>query len=268
MQLVDVPLNTAQATGRWLRGLPGAPEHPHQRDHRVVLTGQVRELTTALVQTAAGLADVTAQLAAATPRPRRAGNGPTVTVDLAQAPTGIRRAADILGTIEDLERTAGVIRRSVPVDARGLVGWMADELDSQVSGHPPTAFSLSRPRPPPPCRLLRAAMTRALGLRESTVHAYRHTGFGDSEIRRLHASHAAAALAARPGATLDQLQPPAAASRVDFLVELGHLIELGAVFGIGHRWYPYDIAVLTLREPSAGARSGCGCPVRTAASRR
>lgn len=111
-------------------------------------------------------------------------------------------------------------------------------------------------------------MRHAVGLRKATVHAYRHTGFGASEIRTLHASHAAAALAAQPGATLEQLQPPRAASRMEFLAELGHLIELGAVFGIGHRWYPYDIAVLALRDRSAGARNSCGCPVRTAATTR
>lgn len=191
-----------------------------------------------------------------------------VSVDLARAPPGVRRAADILGTIEDLERTAGVARLSVPAGARGLVAWIADELDTQISGHPPSPFSSSRPLPPPPCRLLRAAMTHTVGLRKSTVHAYRHRGFAAFEARRLHALDAATVLAARPGATLDQLQPPRAASRVDFLAELGHLIELGAVFGIGHRWYPYDIAVLTLGDPSAGARSGCGCPVRRAATRR
>ncbi|MBW3605675.1 MAG: hypothetical protein KY460_12370 [Actinobacteria bacterium] len=36
------------------------------------------------------------------------------------------------------------------------------------------------------------------------------------------------------------------------------LRDLGAVFGIDHRWYPYDITVLALCDVDA-ARGACGC---------
>lgn len=129
VRLVDVPLDTAQTTGRWLRALPATPEHPRDRGHRMVLAGQVRELTTALLQNTAGLVDVTAHLIAATPRPRRAGTAQRSPSTSPRHPPGIRRAADTLSTIEDLERTTGIASRSVPTDARGLVAWIADEID-------------------------------------------------------------------------------------------------------------------------------------------
>lgn len=49
------------------------------------------------------------------------------------------------------------------------------------------------------------------------------------------------------------------ASRLDLLAELGQLIELGAVFGIDHRWYPFDITPLALLDGDA-AQQTCGCP--------
>ena len=80
----------------------------------------------------------------------------------------------------------------------------------------------------------------------------------------IRASQVSAGLSDRPGVTLDQLAERLTMPRLDLLSELGDLIELRAVFGIDHRWYPFDVTVLA-RLDAGAARHGCGCPVTVGA---
>lgn len=181
----------------------------------------------------------------------------SVTIALTARQHGTRATADILATIDHLAMAGDSARLATPPEPRRLIGWIADEIDAQADGHPPTSYATARQVPALPCPLLRATDAHDLG--QVTVHAYRHGGLSARQAAAVRSSKAAVILAASLGTTLDELLSRFAATRLDLLAELGQLIELGAVFGIDHRWYPYDITLLALLD---GRRRPppCRCP--------
>lgn len=137
-----------------------------------------------------------------------------------------------------------------------FVGWLAAECDGQGAGRPARAFTATAVPPTVPCALLRTAADM---VPSSSLHALRHRGLTSRQVNRLRASHVVAVLAARPGATLEQLAFGTRIGRIELLEELGTLIELGAVLGINRSWYSYDIGVAALQNLPV-ARTGCDCP--------
>lgn len=256
MRLLDAPVGAADAIHRWLQDPPTAGYHA-QRSYHSVVAEQVRELSVALHRTGQGLSSVVDLMLATTPDAGVA-DARTVTVDLHGVPAGTRAAADIVATIDHLAAIGGSPALATPVGARSLTAWIADEIDTQTGGDPPTAYVTDRPLSPPPCPLLRTSM--AHGLAQATIHAYRHTGFTTRQAAAVRASQVAATLADHGGATPDELLSQLTMSRTEMLAELGNLIELRAAFGIGNHWYPYDITVLTQRDGRASrAARACAC---------
>lgn len=230
-----------------------------------MVADQVRELSVALQHTMHGLADVVDLVLASAPHAEHDGADGTVTVDITVTPPDTRAAVDTLTTIDHLATASGAPSLAVPTDARGLASWIADEVERQTDGHAPMAYAAGRRPAPPPCPLLRTVIDDDLG--QPTIHAYRHPGLTARQLTTIRTSPVCAALAARPGATLDQLVAQSSMPRLDLLAELGHLIELRAIFGIGQHWYLYDITVLALYDADS-ARRGCACPVTTGAAGR
>jgi hypothetical protein len=218
----------------------------------------VRELSIVLRRRVHCLTDVVDVLVASAPHAHHNGiDGRTVTVDVNIASPDARAAVDILMTIDHHATTSGTPTLAIPTGMRNLVSWIADEVDSQTGGHTPTAYDTDVRRAAPPCPLLRAVTGQ--DLRQSTIHAYRHSGLTTQQTATIRSSSVSAALADVPGATLDQLLTRCSMPRLGLLAELGDLIELRAIFGIDHHWYPYDITLMALHD-AAAAREGCACP--------
>lgn len=258
VRLVDAPVAIATTTRGWLRDRDPV-DRPRVGGHQTVVADQVRALSVAMHRGARGLTEVVDLLVAAAPSTTAGGlDGPTVTVDLPRPPAGTRATADIVTTIEHLAARGGSPSLAVPADARDLTTWIADEIEGQIAGRAPSPYASGHLLGPPPCPLLRAAMRHDLG--QATIHAYRHPGFTPRQVAAVRSSAVADALTRDAGATLDQLYGAIGMARLDLLTELGHLIELGAVFGISHHWYPYDITVVAHLDAGM-VRTGCGCPV-------
>lgn len=260
VRLLDAPVGIADATRRWLHGPPTGADRLGVGYHSVV-GDQVRELAIALHSTAQGLTGVVDLMLTTTPQATADGDGNdagdrTVSIDLYRVPPGTRAAAEIVATIDHLAAVGDSPALAMPVGARGLVAWIADEIDIQTDGRSPTAYTTDRPVPLPPCPVLRVAISH--GLAQATIHAYRHAGFTTRQTSAIRASRVAATLTAHPGATLDELLSRLPTPRLDLLAQLGDLIELRAVFGIDRHWYPYDITVLAHRDAGA-SRPGCTC---------
>lgn len=254
VRLLDAPVSIADSIHRWLQDPPTADYHAQSSYHSVVAE-QVRELSMALHRTGQGLTGVVDLMLATTPEAGVADDR-TVTIDLHVIPAGTRTAADIVATIDHLAATGSSPALAAPSGAGSLTAWIADEIDSQSNGHPPTAYATDCPLSPPPCALLRTSATH--GLAQATIHAYRHTGFTTRQAAVVRASQVAAMLTEHSGATLEELLSRLSMSRMELLAELGNLIELRAVFGIDHHWYPYDITVLAHRATRA-SHPGCTC---------
>lgn len=256
VRLLDAPVGVADAVHRWLQD-PLAPGGRAGVGYHSVVADQVRELSVVLHRTGQGLASVVDLMLATAPEATAAVvDDRTVTVDLGVVPAGTRAAADIVATIDHLAATGGSPALATPTGARSLAAWIADEIDTQTDGHPPTAYVTGRPLSPPPCPLLRVSMAR--GLAQATIHAYRHAGFTARQAAVVRASQVAAMLTDHSGATLDELSSRLTVSRMALLTELGNLIELRAVFGIDHHWYPYDITVLAHRD-TGPSHYACKC---------
>lgn len=257
VQLVDAPVEIARSTRRWLRGSAVDPDRAAGGDYHTVVADQVRELVSVLRRTTAGMEAIVDLMLATAIAPGSATEPHTVTIDLTGRQHGARATADILATIDHLAMAGDSARLATPAEPRSLIGWIADEIDAQAAGHPPTSYATTRPLRALPCPLLRATDAHDLG--QVTVHAYRHGGLSARQVAAVRRSRAAVILAASPGTTLDELLSRFAATRLDLLAELGQLIELGAVFGIDHRWYPYDITLLALLD-GRGRQAPCRCP--------
>lgn len=258
VRLVAVPSEAFRATARALWQLPTRLAWGDNSNHLTVLVGQTRELSAALRVTAVLLIKLFNELfvTALTPLQPDGVEVPPGTLALAGGADGVREAANVLVTIDAMAMAAGSLWLTFPPDALKLIAWLADEVESQANGDPPAAYRSDAGAPVPPCHLLRAATAEAV---RPLLHAYHHTGLTRSEVIQIRASDVAACVAVQPGMTLDELFRRVVASRVSVLDGIGALIEMGAIFGIGHRWYPYDIAVAALHGDAAANR-GCECP--------
>jgi hypothetical protein len=264
IQLLDAPVEVAYRTRRWLRGMSTEPDRPSNRDYHKVVADQIHELACALHRTTAGLVAIVDQMLATDTARERTVERCTVTIDVTGPHGDTRATADILATIDHLAVTGDSTGLATPADARSMVNWIADEIDAQSDGRPPNSYATLRHRPSPPCPLLRAAETHDLG--QVTVHAYRHSGLSGRQISAVRGSKLAEILSEAPGATFDEALSWLSSQRMDLLTELGTLIQLGAVFGIDHQWYPYDILSLALFDGDSAQRS-CACPSAPASAR-
>lgn len=254
--LIDVPADAAQSTVRWLQRVDVNREWLAERDDRSIVVAQSRELMSSLRDVAPALTNLVDQVVSAqstsSPMPQSATN--TIVVD--DVMPVARLAADILATIERLGTAPGDPMGRIPADVHRVVGWLADECDRQRAGGRARPFVAVPTLPEVPCALLRTATD----VKPFTpLHALRHRGLTPRQVDRLHGSDVVAALSARPGVSLEQLVFGLRVDRVDLLGELGMLIEAGAVLGIDHRWYVYDIALVALQDLPV-ALTGCGCP--------
>lgn len=259
VRLIDVPHDVARVTARCLWQLPTRVEWEDNSSHLTVLVGQVRELSAPLRITAPLLVKLLNELFVASVTSPTQPDGvdvSPVTLALAGGTDGVREAADALTTINALAVAAGSSWLVPHPQVLALMTWLADEVESQTNGHPPTAYPPQAAPPAPPCHLLHGATAETV---RPLLHAYHHTGLTRSQTIRIRTSDVIAELATRPGATLDHLFHRIARARVAVLDGIGDLIEMGVIFGIGHRWYPFDIAVAALRD-DVGADRGCDCP--------
>lgn len=255
VEFVGAPAGAARDARRWIEQLHGRVERGADMDHRAAVRTQIGRFGATLRVAGAGLTDVIDHIVAVSDA-RHGSVEPPTTIDVRNVGTRTRAAADILITIDSIARLAGG-ELAAPADVLRLVTWIAEEIDGQAVGLPSRRYTDGRPAAVPPCRLLRAS-EHSHPIRP-TLHAYGHRGLSNAQVELVRRLRVASALSEAPGAPLDQLVSRLQMRRWDVLDELGDLIGVGAVFGIGTHWYLYDIAGLA-RADAVAVRTGCGCP--------